>query len=75
MFFNGWTHSHCMTNLFIFAPDGIVIAGVVNAPGSVHDSSLAEWGGIYQLLVANHERNGGWCVMDSAFASVHESII
>jgi len=59
-----------------FGPDGIVITAVVNAPGSMHDSTVAELGGIYDLIFQNYNRNHGQCIMDSAFASTtHEAII
>jgi hypothetical protein len=48
MFYNGWQHDHYVTNLFVFGIDGMIIACLLNAPGSVHDSSLAYWGDVYQ---------------------------
>lgn len=48
MFYNGWTHDHYVGNLFVFAPSGIVIACAYNAPGSMHDSTIADWGRIYE---------------------------
>lgn len=75
-FYNGWMHSHYVTNLFVFGPDGLILASVINAPGSVHDSMLADWGNIYDSLYEIHEETGGRCVMDSAFAAVnHPAII
>jgi DDE superfamily endonuclease len=75
-FYNGWYHSHCISNLFLFAPDGMIIACVLNAPGSIHNSTLADWGNIYPALREVYERSAGQCCMDSAFASVgHPSII
>jgi DDE superfamily endonuclease len=69
-FFNGWYHGHYITNLFVFAPTGmIIIFAVINAPGSVHDSTLSEWGNFYYLLNKIYERTGGKCCMDSAFAA------
>jgi len=50
---------HCVMNIFVFAPDGIIIAAAVNAPGSMHDSAVAEMGRIYTLICQNYERNGG----------------
>jgi hypothetical protein len=38
-------------------------------PGSVHNSTLAVWGGTYRKLKEVHERTGGICCVDSAFAS------
>jgi len=67
-FYNGWTHGHYVTNLFFFAPDGMIICAVINAAGSLHDSTLAEMGP-YQKLQEVFERTGKKCVMDSAFAA------
>jgi len=58
MYYNGWMHSHCVTNLFVFAPDGLIGACIINVPGSVHDSTMAEISGIYTLLNENYARNG-----------------
>ena len=33
VFYNGWTHGHYTSNVFIFAPNGQIVAMVVNAPG------------------------------------------
>ena len=40
---------------------------VINAPGSVHNSTLAHWGDVYIKLQAIYERTGGVCCVDSAF--------
>jgi len=69
MFYNGWTHDHYVTNLLVFAPDGTIIDCVLNCPGSMHDSELAYFGGVYQRLREQYEKHGGKCVMDSAFCS------
>jgi DDE superfamily endonuclease len=50
MYYNGWKHDHFITNVLVFSIDGRMIATVMNAPGSMHDSTLAEWGGIYEKL-------------------------
>jgi len=65
--FNGWTHGHCITNLFVFAPDGRIVICLINAPGSVHDSTLAEWGGTCNKLETICNETGGICCLDSAF--------
>jgi DDE superfamily endonuclease len=69
MFYNGWTHGHYITNVFIFAPDGTIIACILNCPGCMHDSELAGLGNIYTKLRQTYEATGGKCVMDSAFAA------
>jgi hypothetical protein len=69
MYYNGWQHGHYVTNLFVFGPDGRILMCVINAPGSVHDSTLAEWGDVYDALEEVYARTGGKCVLDSAFSS------
>jgi DDE superfamily endonuclease len=69
MYYNGWQHGHYVTNLLVFASDGRIIKAVLNAPGSVHDSTVAEWGDVYDSLGSVYERTGANCCLDSAFAS------
>ena len=71
MYYNGWQHGHYVTNLLLFGPDGRIIKAVLNAPGSVHDSTLAEWGNVYEALERIYEETGGKCCLDSAFASTN----
>ena len=42
-----------------------------NAPGSVHDSTLADWGDVCQKLQAVCDQTGGVCVADSAFSTAN----
>ncbi len=37
-------------NVFVFDPNGVIIACALNAPGAMHDSSIAEWGSVYRKL-------------------------
>lgn len=69
MFYNGWLHSHFVTNLFVFGADGRIINSLLNVPGSVHDSTLAVWGGMYRKLKEAYATTKGVCCCDSAFAS------
>jgi DDE superfamily endonuclease len=55
----------------VFSIDGRIIHGLMNAPGSLHDSMLAEWGGVYEALQETYNRTGGVCCVDSAFASAN----
>ena len=68
MYYNGWTHDHYVSSLFVFYPDGTIPIAAVNDLGSFHDSQIAEWGNVYQKLESVFEANGGQCVVDSAFA-------
>lgn len=52
MFFNGWTHDHYVGNVFVFAPSGVIVMCALNAPGAMHDSQIAEWGGTILLQIA-----------------------
>ena len=34
--------------IIVFCPDGTIPIVAYNCPGSVHDSMIAEWGGVYE---------------------------
>jgi hypothetical protein len=70
-FYNGWTHSHYVANLFLFTPDGRICDAYVNSPGTTHDSTMANMSKIYDKVDAVYERFNGMAkiVVDSAFAS------
>jgi hypothetical protein len=68
-FYNGWTHDHYVSNLFLFSPDGRVRACYINAPGTFHDSTMANMSNIYDLVDGLYERKGSKIVVDSAFAA------
>jgi hypothetical protein len=65
-FYNGWTHGHYVSNVFVFAPDGTIICAVTNAPGSFHDSTVADYG-IYEKLEFLYDEYNAKTVADSAF--------
>ena len=66
-FYNGWTHDHYVGNVIVFCPDGTIPMACTNVPGCVHDSTIAEWGDIYEKLGSMFEDHGGLCTVDSAF--------
>jgi DDE superfamily endonuclease len=68
MFYNGWTHDHYVSAVFVFCPDGTIPMCCFNVPGSIHNSKIAEWGNIYKKLRKVYERTGGICTADSAFS-------
>jgi len=68
-FFNGWTHDHYVTNLFVFSPDGKIRSAYFNAPGVLHDSTMAVWSSIYEQIEEVYRRTGGQVVVDSAFST------
>ena len=67
-YYSGWMHDHYMTLVVVFYPDGsIQPICCYNIPGSVHDSTIAKWGGIYTKLEQVYKEVGGKGVVDSAF--------
>jgi DDE superfamily endonuclease len=75
MYYNGWQHDHFVSCVFVFSVDGRIIRCIVNAPGSLHDSTLAEWGGVYEVLQEVYERTGAKCCVDSAFATANNPFL
>ena len=53
-----------MSHVFVFSPDGLVIACVINASGTMHDSAIAEWGNLYEKLEQSYENCFGKVVVD-----------
>ena len=75
VFYNGWTHDHYVSNLFLFSPDGKIRKMFINAPGCWHDSTLGNTSGMYPALDAVFESRGGRVVADSAFSQVRSRAI
>jgi len=69
-FYNGWTHDHYLTNLFLFSPDGKIRSAYFNAPGVLHDSTMATWSATYDDIESVYNVTGGQVVVDSAFSAV-----
>jgi hypothetical protein len=67
IFFNGWTHDHYVSNLFLFLPDGKIRACYIDAPGTFHDSTMANMSGIYDKIDDLYRQLGSKVVVDSAF--------
>jgi hypothetical protein len=67
-FYNGWTSDHYVNAVLVFCPDGTIRVSCYNVPGSVHDSTIAEIGGIYNKLEHIFSICQGQCTVDSAFA-------
>jgi hypothetical protein len=68
-FYNGWTHDHYVSNLFLFSPDGKIRKYFLNAPGCWHDSTLANASGMYDDLDRVFEAHSeAQVVVDSAFS-------
>lgn len=72
--YNGWTHDHYVSNVFVFSPSGAVMACVINLivhspqPGTVHYSSIEEWGSAYEKLETCFEKTGGQVVVEYGFS-------
>lgn len=61
--------------MFVFAPHGRIVGCVLNAPGCLHDSVVAGYGGLYNKLAQVFEENGGRCVVDSAFSRIRHPFL
>jgi hypothetical protein len=70
-YYNGWTHGHYVTSVFVFCPNGTISIAFFNIPGAVHDSQVAHWGRIYDKLEHIYNEIGGKCTVDSAFGKVN----
>ncbi len=52
----------------MFSPNGQIVACSINNPVNVHDSQVAEHGGVYGKLEEQFVITGGKGVVDSAFS-------
>ncbi|TDL17816.1 hypothetical protein BD410DRAFT_843265 [Rickenella mellea] len=62
--YNGWLSEHFVSSVLVFSPKGTIIAARLNAPGSWHDSRIAQ--PIYVKLLENTPA-GYYLVADTAF--------
>ena len=69
-FYNGWTCGHYISNIFVFAPDGRIVAMVINAPGYFQDSNIINMGGLYDRIELWSNEYNVRFVVDSAFGTV-----
>eukprot|EP00536_Pseudo-nitzschia_multiseries_P018894 jgi/Psemu1/57838/gm1.57838_g len=53
-YYNGWTCGTYVNSVFLFCPDGRIRACVLNAPGSWHDSTQADYG-LYAKMECMYE--------------------
>ena len=74
-FYNRWMHSHYVTSVFVFCPDGTIPIAFFNVPVSVHDSQVTHWGRVYDKLGAMHDKTGGKCTVASAFGKVNRPFL
>ena len=70
-FYNGWKHCHFVTAVLCFTPDGTIPACYYNVPGCSHDSTVADWGCLYDKLEKVYEETGLKFVIDSAFCTTN----
>jgi len=74
-FYNGWKSDHFVTGVFGFVPDGTIAVAFYNVPGCSHDSTVADWGDIYDKLEAVYNRTGLKFVIDSAFSTINHNFL
>ena len=59
-----------MTGVLGFVPDGTIALAFYNVPGCCHDSTVADWGNMYNKLEDVYRQTGLKFVIDSAFSSM-----
>ena len=64
--YNSWKEHTFVNCVFAFAPDGKIRICVINAPGTWHDSKIAQVG-IYQKMEQIFDEHGARVVVDAAF--------
>ncbi len=69
--YNGWTHNHRVTSVFVFCPNWTILIAFFNVPGAVQYSQIAHWGKIYDKLDEVYKSMGGKCTADSPFVKVN----
>ncbi|KII84777.1 hypothetical protein PLICRDRAFT_57297 [Plicaturopsis crispa FD-325 SS-3] len=62
--YNGWKSGHYFNNILAFSPQGIIIAAVLNSPGSWHDAHVAR--PVFETL-RRFTPEGYYLVADTAF--------
>ena len=65
-YYNGWKASTFVNSVFVFAPDGCIRICTLNAPGTFHDSTMADYG-IYEKMEQLYIEYNVKVVVDSAF--------
>ena len=61
--------------MFVFAPDGRIVAMVVNAPGAMHDSTLMDMGRLYDKMEQWASSFDIQMVVDSAFQCINRPFL
>ncbi len=64
-------HDHYVSNLLLFSPDGKVHRCYFNAPGVLYNSTLTNWGYLYDDIGRIFWQYGACVVIDSAFAKAN----
>ena len=73
-YYNGWTGGTYVNSVFTFAPDGAIRQAILNAPGTFHDSTIADYG-IYKKMRSLYDEYDVKVVVDSAFMSKQDYLI
>ena len=61
---NGWTGGTCVNSVSPLVPDGLICCCAIDAPGSAHDSSLADFG-VCKKMNDMHKKQNAKVVVDS----------
>ena len=64
--YNGWKSKTYINSIYVFSPDGLIQMATINAPGSWHDSTMADYG-VYRKMERVYALHQATIVVDSAF--------
>ena len=71
----GWKSNHFVTSVLCFTPDGSIPACFDNLPRCSHDSTIADWDGLYHKLKQVYKDSGLKFVIDPAFCSAKIDVL
>lgn len=60
-----------MGGVYVFTEKGFIIEYAQNVTGNMHDSTTADWGGVYVKLKQMYFESGGKVVIDFAFSAIN----
>jgi hypothetical protein len=68
---NGWTQYHYLSSVLCFCLDSTIPITFINISGSVHDSQIADYGGMYDKLESMYLWDGAKCTISSVFGNLN----
>jgi hypothetical protein len=74
-YYNGWKNGHYVSSVLCFCPDGAIPIAFINISGSVHDSQITDYGGIYDKFESMCMQDGAKCTINSAYGNTNQDYL